>query len=376
MRDPGTERAARKDRQALRARAPGIDDHAREHRGAGVERHRRAQHRRRRGGGDRPQLQLAHAERCADRGYGQERGRPDALSEQHPRTGSGADVDLLAPGPRYGDVGGRSGPHRRSAGERAAPLSAKLPSRAGPNQRSKSQGTHLAEASTGEVAGTVHNGSTVTQQKLVVYVARAPLGHDRRGRQGGPARSSGGRVGAVPGVPGGRAGRGPVGSERSGQHVWLSPGSAAKPCGEEGVGHDEGCSSAGDELGFFEDIQSLPDRGGIGQSGLGEEGGACRMFGWRLGEGGQDAALSGRQDLVAFGVGRRVVSGGSGQAGMDSGLVDGGAGCVVGLVSQALNVVGERAPRARRSGGRQLSLIGLRPVARTGAQVRGHHVLR
>ncbi|GEM_PF-3475759 len=41
-------------------------------------------------------------------------------------------------------------------------------------------------------------------------------------------------------------------------------GSAAKPGGEEGVGHDEGPPAVGDELGVFEDVQGLLDRGGIG----------------------------------------------------------------------------------------------------------------
>ncbi len=44
------------------------------------------------------------------------------------------------------------------------------PVASGPEPKIEVAGTHLAEASTGEVAGTVHNGSTVTQQKLVVYV--------------------------------------------------------------------------------------------------------------------------------------------------------------------------------------------------------------
>ena len=38
------------------------------------------------------------------------------------------------------------------------------------NRGSKSQGAHLAEASTGEASGTVRNRSSVTQQRLVVYV--------------------------------------------------------------------------------------------------------------------------------------------------------------------------------------------------------------
>ena len=40
----------------------------------------------------------------------------------------------------------------------------------GPQPRIEVAGTHLAEASTGETAGTVRNSSSVTQQHLVVYV--------------------------------------------------------------------------------------------------------------------------------------------------------------------------------------------------------------
>jgi hypothetical protein len=40
----------------------------------------------------------------------------------------------------------------------------------GPQPRIEVAGVHLAEASTGEVAGTVHNRSNATQQHLVVYV--------------------------------------------------------------------------------------------------------------------------------------------------------------------------------------------------------------
>jgi hypothetical protein len=40
----------------------------------------------------------------------------------------------------------------------------------GPEPQIEVAGTHLAEASTGETAGTVHNRSSITQQKLVIYV--------------------------------------------------------------------------------------------------------------------------------------------------------------------------------------------------------------
>ena len=40
----------------------------------------------------------------------------------------------------------------------------------GPQPRIEVAGVHLAEESTGEVAGTVHNHSNVTQQHLIVYV--------------------------------------------------------------------------------------------------------------------------------------------------------------------------------------------------------------
>ncbi len=40
----------------------------------------------------------------------------------------------------------------------------------GPEPKIEVSGLHLAEASTGEAAGTVHNGSTVSQRHLVVYV--------------------------------------------------------------------------------------------------------------------------------------------------------------------------------------------------------------
>jgi hypothetical protein len=44
------------------------------------------------------------------------------------------------------------------------------PVASGPEPQIEVQGAHLAEASTGETAGTVRNRSGVTQQKLVVYV--------------------------------------------------------------------------------------------------------------------------------------------------------------------------------------------------------------
>ena len=44
------------------------------------------------------------------------------------------------------------------------------PPASGPEPRIEVEGTHLAEASTGEVSGTVRNRSGVTQQHLVVYV--------------------------------------------------------------------------------------------------------------------------------------------------------------------------------------------------------------
>ncbi len=50
------------------------------------------------------------------------------------------------------------------------------PAASGPEPRIEIVGTHLAEASTGEVAGTVHNGSSVAQQKLVVYVVARRAG--------------------------------------------------------------------------------------------------------------------------------------------------------------------------------------------------------
>jgi hypothetical protein len=49
-------------------------------------------------------------------------------------------------------------------------LVGEAPAASGPQPQVEVAGEHLAEASTGEVAGTVHNRSTVTQQHLVVYV--------------------------------------------------------------------------------------------------------------------------------------------------------------------------------------------------------------
>lgn len=45
-----------------------------------------------------------------------------------------------------------------------------VPPASGPEPRVEVQGAHLAEASTGEVSGTVRNSSSVAQQRLVVYV--------------------------------------------------------------------------------------------------------------------------------------------------------------------------------------------------------------
>jgi hypothetical protein len=44
------------------------------------------------------------------------------------------------------------------------------PTASGPEPKIEVQGTHIVEASTGEVAGTLHNSSSVTQQHLVVYL--------------------------------------------------------------------------------------------------------------------------------------------------------------------------------------------------------------
>lgn len=46
----------------------------------------------------------------------------------------------------------------------------------GPQPHVEVAGEHLAEASTGEIAGTVHNRSNVTQQHLVVYVVARRAG--------------------------------------------------------------------------------------------------------------------------------------------------------------------------------------------------------
>ena len=59
------------------------------------------------------------------------------------------------------------------AGQTPASVTAKLgeaPAASGAVPRIEVTGVHLAEASTGEAAGTVHNASSVTQQHLVVYV--------------------------------------------------------------------------------------------------------------------------------------------------------------------------------------------------------------
>lgn len=56
------------------------------------------------------------------------------------------------------------------------------PSTSGPAPRIEAQGAHLGEEATGEAAGTAHNVSGVTQQKLVVYVL---------GRQGGKIVAAG-----------------------------------------------------------------------------------------------------------------------------------------------------------------------------------------
>jgi hypothetical protein len=53
--------------------------------------------------------------------------------------------------------------------------------------------------------------------------------------------------------------RGALGSKRLDEHLRLSRGSATKPDGEEGVSHYQGCSSAGNKLGCFEDVQRFLD---------------------------------------------------------------------------------------------------------------------
>ncbi len=77
-----------------------------------LERDRGAQLRRGRRGRDRHQCLLARPALGADRDHGQGRARTDPLPEQRPRPRSGTDRDLLAAGPRHGDVGGRPGPDR------------------------------------------------------------------------------------------------------------------------------------------------------------------------------------------------------------------------------------------------------------------------
>jgi hypothetical protein len=60
------------------------------------------------------------------------------------------------------------------AGEAPARVKATVgeaPAASGPEPRIEVTGVHLAEASTGEAAGTVHNPSNVAQQHLVVYVS-------------------------------------------------------------------------------------------------------------------------------------------------------------------------------------------------------------
>jgi len=49
-------------------------------------------------------------------------------------------------------------------------IAGEVPPASGPEPRVEVQGAHLAEASTGEVSGTVRNSSSVAQQRLVVYV--------------------------------------------------------------------------------------------------------------------------------------------------------------------------------------------------------------
>jgi hypothetical protein len=56
------------------------------------------------------------------------------------------------------------------------------PAASGPEPRIEIRGTHLTEASTGEVSGTVHNGSGMAQHQLVVYVV---------GRRGGQIVAAG-----------------------------------------------------------------------------------------------------------------------------------------------------------------------------------------
>ncbi len=55
-------------------------------------------------------------------------------------------------------------------------IAGEAPVASGPEPQIEVQGTHLAEASTGETAGTVHNRSSVTQQHLIVYVTARRAG--------------------------------------------------------------------------------------------------------------------------------------------------------------------------------------------------------
>jgi hypothetical protein len=55
-------------------------------------------------------------------------------------------------------------------------IAGEAPVASGPEPQIEVQGTHLAEASTGETAGTVRNRSSVTQQHLVVYVTARRAG--------------------------------------------------------------------------------------------------------------------------------------------------------------------------------------------------------
>ena len=59
-----------------------------------------------------------------------------------------------------------------SAGEPASvsALIGEAPAASGPEPQVEVQGAHVAEPSTGEVSGTVHNASAVAQRQLVVYV--------------------------------------------------------------------------------------------------------------------------------------------------------------------------------------------------------------
>jgi hypothetical protein len=65
-----------------------------------------------------------------------------------------------------------------SAGEPASvsTVVGEAPAASGPEPRVEVQGAHVAEASTGEAAGTVQNSSNVAQHKLVVYVTARRAG--------------------------------------------------------------------------------------------------------------------------------------------------------------------------------------------------------